>query len=105
MALVGIRDVDETGAPHVRDSGVRAFTMRDIDERGLRAVMRGSHRHRAATAPPAFTSRSTWISSIPQDAPGVGTPVRGGVTYREAHLAMEMICDSRPHGSRWKWSK
>ena len=57
-------------------------------------VMRRRHRHRLATAPPASIFRSIWISSIPQYAPGVGTPVRGGATYREAHLAMEMICDS-----------
>ena len=39
----------------------------------------------------------------PQEAPGVGTPVHGGMTYREAHLAMEMMCDMRPDDLAWKW--
>ena len=91
--IVGLRDVDQLEKPHVRDSGVRAFTMREIDERGLRAVMEEAIRL-------ASDGTSGFILSLdmdfvdPRDAPGVGTPVRGGVTYREAHLAMEMICDS-----------
>ncbi|MGH9661160.1 MAG: arginase [Bryobacteraceae bacterium] len=93
VALVGIRDVDALEKPHVRQSGVRAFTMRHIDERGLRAVMEEAI---------AIASRDTAGLHLsldmdfldPREAPGVGTPVRGGGTYREAHLAMEMICDS-----------
>ena len=53
----------------------------------------GSDRNAPATAPPDFICRSIWIRSIRDEAPGVGTPVRGGITYREAHLAMEIICD------------
>ena len=92
--IVGLRDVDFTEKPHVRDSGVRAFTMRDIDERGLRAVMN------EAIAIAGDGTAGLHLSldmdfCDPADAPGVGTPVRGGVTYREAHLALEMICDSR----------
>ena len=78
----------------MRDSGVRAFTMRDIDERGLRAVMEEAIRaglRRHGRLPPF--ARHGFRGSR-SEAPGVGTPVRGGVTYREAHLAMEMICDS-----------
>jgi len=92
--IVGLRDVDAAEKPQVRDSGVRAFTMRDIDERGLRAVMEEAIR--AASEGTAGIHLSLDMDFCdPADAPGVGTPVRGGATYREAHLAMEMICDSR----------
>ena len=91
--IVGLRDVDATEKPHVRESGVHAFTMRDIDEHGLRAVMQKAIRF--ATDGTAGFHLSLDMDFVdPTDAPGVGTPVRGGVTYREAHLAMEMICDS-----------
>jgi arginase len=91
--IVGLRDVDEMEKPHVRESGVRAFTMRDLDERGLRSVMREAIQ--VATDGTAGFHLSLDMDFVdPQHAPGVGTPVRGGATYREAHLAMEMICDS-----------
>ncbi len=93
VAVVGLRDVDALEKPHVRESGVRVFTMRDIDERGMRAVMEEALR--IVTAGSAGFHLSLDMDVVdPQDAPGVGTPVRGGATYREAHLAMEMICDS-----------
>ncbi|PYT21154.1 MAG: arginase [Acidobacteria bacterium] len=93
VALVGLRDVDILERPHVRGSGVRAFTMRDIDERGLRSVM--VEAIGIATDGTAGVHLSLDMDYVdPQYAPGVGTPVRGGATYREAHLAMEMICDS-----------
>lgn len=94
VALVGIRDVDQLEKPHVKDSGVRAFTMREIDERGLREVLREAID--IASAGTAGFHLSLDMDAIdPQFAPGVGTPVRGGFTYREAHLAMELINDSR----------
>jgi len=91
--IVGLRDVDKTEKPQVRESGVHAFTMRDIDERGLRAVMEEAIRL-ASDGTAGFHLSLDMDFVDPGDAPGVGTPVRGGVTYREAHLAMEMICDS-----------
>lgn len=91
--IVGLRDVDQMEKPHVRESGVRAFTMRDIDERGLRSVMEEALRLAGEGAAGIHLSLDMDFID-PQDAPGVGTPVRGGATYREAHLAMEMICDS-----------
>ena len=92
--IVGLREVDMTERPQVRESGVRAFTMRDIDERGLRAVMEEAIR--AASGGTAGFHVSLDMDFVdPQHAPGVGTAVRGGATYREAHLAMEMLCDSR----------
>ena len=94
VVIVGLRDVDAMEKPHVRATGVRAFTMRDIDERGMRAVMLDAIA--AASQGAAGFHLSLDMDFVdPGDAPGVGTPVRGGVTYREAHLAMELVCDSR----------
>jgi arginase len=92
-AMVGLRDVDQMEKRHVGESGVRAFTMRDIDERGLRSVMEEAIRL-ASDGTAGFHLSLDMDFVDPQHAPGVGTPVRGGATYREAHLAMEMICDS-----------
>jgi arginase len=92
--IVGLRDVDTIEKPHVRESGVRAFTMRDIDERGLRSVMEEAMAL-ASDGTAGFHLSLDMDFVDPKDAPGVGTPVRGGATYREAHLAMEMIGDSR----------
>jgi arginase len=93
VALVGIRDVDQLEKPHVKDSGVRAFTMRDIDERGMRAVI--AEALEIACAGTAGFHVSFDMDAVdPREAPGVGTPVRGGISYREAHLAMETICDT-----------
>jgi arginase len=93
VALIGLRDVDQMERPHVRNSGVRAFTMRDIDERGLRAVMEEALEI-ASAGTEAFHVSLDMDAVDPQQAPGVGTPVRGGLSYREAHLAMEMINDT-----------
>jgi arginase len=94
VALVGIRDVDALEKPHVKDSGVRAFTMRDIDERGMRAVMEEALEI-AGAGTGGFHVSLDMDSVDPQIGPGVGTPVRGGLSYREAHLVMEMIGDRR----------
>jgi arginase len=91
--IVGLRDVDQMEKPHVRESGLHAFTMRHLDERGLRSVMDEAIRL-ACDGTVGFHLSLDMDFVDPQHAPGVGTPVRGGVTYREAHLAMEMICDS-----------
>ena len=92
--LIGIRDVDEKESGNVTSSGVTAFTMREVDELGLRAVMRRAIE--AASAGTDGIHLSFDMDSIdPDDAPGVGTPVRGGLTYREAHLAMEILSDSK----------
>lgn len=93
VALVGLRDVDQLEKPHVRSSGVRAFTMRDIDERGMRAVMLEAI-NIASEGTAGFHLSLDMDFIDPQYAPGVGTPVRGGGTYRETHLAMELMCDS-----------
>jgi len=90
--LVGIRDIDAVEKANIRKAGVEAFTMRDIDERGMRSVMEEALRMAGrGTAGYHVSLDMDWID--PEDAPGVGTPVRGGATYREAHLAMEIIAD------------
>ena len=91
-ALVGIRDVDNVERENIRKSGVHVFTMRDIDERGMRSVMEEALRLAGRGTVGYHVSLDLdWID--PEDAPGVGTPVWGGATYREAHLAMEIIAD------------
>jgi arginase len=94
VSLVGIRELDAKERRLVKESGVHIFTMRDIDERGMREVM--AEALRFATDDTAGIAVSLDMDFVdPSDAPGVGTPVRGGVTYRESHLALEMIADSR----------
>lgn len=93
VAIVGLRSVDAAERRNVRAAGVHAYTMRDLDERGLRSVIREAIEH-ASKGTAGFHLSFDMDSVDPSEAPGVGTPVRGGMTYREAHLAMESICDS-----------
>src|SRR6476661_6044062 len=93
IVIVGARDLDAHERKMAKKSGVHVFTMRDIDERGMREVMADAIKYAMDdTAGIAVSLDMDFVD--PADAPGVGTPVRGGVTYREAHLAMEMIADS-----------
>lgn len=93
VALVGLRDVDRAEVPFVQRTGVQAFTMRAIDEQGLQSVIRQAIEI-ASSGTAGFHLSFDMDAVDPDEAPGVGTPVPGGLTYREAHLAMEMICDS-----------
>jgi arginase len=94
--LVGLRDVDPPERGHIRDWGVKAFTMRDIDERGVAAVIRDALEIAGrGTAGVHVSLDMDWLDPI--EAPGVGTAVRGGVTYREAHTAMEIVADREEH--------
>jgi arginase len=92
-AIVGVRNIDAAERENIRRAGVaEVYTMRDIDERGMRTVMEEALRAAGrGTAGYHVSLDMDWID--PEDAPGVGTPVRGGATYREAHLAMEIIAD------------
>ena len=93
IVIVGARDLDAQERKIVKKSGIHVFTMRDIDERGMREVMSDALKYAMDdTAGIAVSLDMDFVD--PADAPGVGTPVRGGVTYREAHLAMEMIADT-----------
>lgn len=91
--IVGVRDIDAAERENIKRAGVtEVYTMRDIDERGMRTVMEEALRTAGrGTAGYHVSLDMDWID--PEDAPGVGTPVRGGATYREAHLAMEIIAD------------
>jgi arginase len=91
--LIGVRDIDTAERENIRRAGIaEVYTMRDIDERGMRAVMEEALRAAGRGTVGYHVSLDLdWID--PEDAPGVGTPVRGGATYREAHLAMEILAD------------
>lgn len=93
VAIVGLRSVDDIERFNVRGAGVHPFTMRDIDERGMRAVMQQAI-HAVSSGTSGFHLSFDLDAVDPAEAPGVGTPVHGGITYREAHLAMEIVCDS-----------
>jgi arginase len=93
VAIVGVRELDAGEQDLLRQSAVHVFTMKEIDRLGLAETM---------TRALEITGRGTTGVHVsldidvvdPREAPGVGTPVRGGLTYREAHLAMELIADS-----------
>ena len=90
--LIGIRDLDNGEREILKRSGCTVYTMRDLDERGMRDVV--DEAIRIASDGTAAIHLSFDMDVIdPEDAPGTGTPVWGGITYREAHLAMEMIND------------
>ena len=93
VALVGVRDLDPGERQALRASGVRCFTMQDIDQRGFSAVMEDAITI-VSQAPDGFHVSFDLDVIDPREAPGVGTPVPGGISYREAHLAMEFIAVS-----------
>jgi arginase len=92
--LIGVRDLDARERRIVKESGVNVFTMREIDEQGMRTVAEKAIAL-ASEGTAGFVVSFDMDALDPDEAPGVGTPVRGGITFREAHLAMEMIADSR----------
>jgi arginase len=91
--LIGLRNLDDRERERVREAGIHVFTMKDIDRSGIAEVM-----ERAIE----LASRDTLGVHVsfdldacdPSVAPGVGTPVKGGLDYREAHMVMEMLADS-----------
>ena len=92
-ALIGIRNLDALEKERIRASGAHVFTMKDVDRDGMAAVM---ERALAVVARDTCGVHVSFDLDVcdPAIAPGVGTPVKGGLDYREAHLAMEMIADS-----------
>ncbi len=90
VALVGLRSLDPAEKELLMRSDVNTYTMTDIDERGITSVVREAIE--AVTADTEQLSVSLDLDFLdPNEAPGVGTPVRGGVSYREAHAAMELV--------------
>jgi arginase len=92
-AHVGARDIDPAERELIRQTGLRFFTMREIDERGMSACMDEAIEI-ARRAPGGYAVTLDVDALDPGDAPGSGTVVRGGLTYREAHLAMEKIAEA-----------
>lgn len=91
MAMIGIRDLDLEEREALSDSGIFVHTMRDIDEQGMADVVDDVLRQFRGVD--AIHVSLDMDSLDPSAAPGVGTPVPGGLTYREAHLVMEMLAD------------
>ncbi|MCA8938735.1 MAG: arginase, partial [Planctomycetes bacterium] len=93
FAQIGLRDIDEIERKLLKESGIHTYTMADIDRRGMATVMEEAI---------AFACDGTDLLHVsfdidsvdPRVAPGTGTPKLGGLTYREAHLALEMIADT-----------
>ena len=97
VVMIGIRELDPKERTRLADSGITVFTMRDIDEKGMgpvakEALSKLSHHSRIHVS-------MDMDALSPENAPGVGTPVPGGLTYRETHLLMEIIADTGKLGS------
>ncbi len=95
---IGLRDVDAGERRRIHELGVRAFSMSEIDRRGMASVMEEAL-DLASTGPRSVHVSFDMDGIDPREAPGVGTPVCGGLTYREAHLAMEMAAAAGALGS------
>ena len=91
VSLVGVRDLDDGERAALRESPIDVFTVSRIDERGIGDVTRAALDAAAAEDGIHVSLDLDWLD--PGEAPGVGTPVRGGVTYREAHTAMELVAE------------
>jgi arginase len=97
VALLGIRQLDGGERALLKEAGVRVFTMSEIDRIGVERAMREALDRIAG---PGFVHVSLDMDVLdPEIAPGVGTPVRGGLTYREAHLSLELVAESGLAGS------
>ncbi len=95
---IGLRDVDEGEKAMLRSWGVTAFSMSDVDKLGMVQVMERARSIASPDGRPLHVSFD--MDGIdPSEAPGTGTPVKGGLSYREAHLVMEMLHDSGALGS------
>jgi len=92
LALVGVRSLDDGERELLRELDAKVFTMSEVDRIGIEPCMREAIAHAAGGA---FLHVSLDLDVVDPDyAPGVGTPVRGGLSYREAHLAMETVAES-----------
>jgi arginase len=97
VALLGLRSLDAGERELVKELGIAAHTMSDFDRRGVEAVVQEAIERVAGAA---FIHVSLDMDVVdPEAAPGVGTPVRGGLSYREAHLAMELVAEGCDFGS------
>jgi arginase len=93
VVLIGVRDLDSGERETLKRSGATVYTIREVDERGMRDVVNEAVRIAGAGTAGIHVSFDLDVLD-PEDAPGVGTAIDGGITYREAHLAMEMLADT-----------
>jgi len=94
IVILGARDLDVQEQALLHTHTIHVFTMSDIDQRGMTDVMKQAIAIAGQNNNPIHVSLD--LDSLdPREAPGVGTPVRGGLSYREAHLAMELVADSQ----------
>jgi arginase len=93
VVLIGIRNLDEAEKKQIRAAKVHVFTMKDIDQHGIAVVMKRALKI-ATTGTTGLHVSFDLDACDPAIAPGVGTPVKGGLDYREAHMVMEMIADT-----------
>ncbi|MEO8956589.1 MAG: arginase [Ktedonobacteraceae bacterium] len=93
IVIVGARDLNTREKELLHANAIHVFTMSDIDQRGISEVMQQALTI-AGQGNDGIHLSLDMDALDPKEAPGVGTPVRGGLTYREAHLAMELIADS-----------
>jgi len=91
--IIGLRDLDQLERDRIKTSGVHVFTIKDIDRHGIATVMKRAIALAGKDTAGIHVSFDVDVCD-PTVAPGVGTPVRGGLDYREAHMVMEMIADS-----------
>jgi len=97
VAIVGARELDDGERRLIREIDAHVFTMSDLDRRGMEPVIEEALE---TVAGGGFVHVSLDMDALdPEIAPGVGTPVRGGLSYREAHLALELVADSGLAGS------
>lgn len=98
VAMIGLRDVDSGERDFLRDAGIAVFTMSDVDASGIADVARQALTHLGGVDRLHVSLDLDVVD--PLEAPGVGTPVPGGLTYREAHLLMELLSrDGRVHSA------
>jgi arginase len=91
--LIGIRNLDDLEKQRIREAKVNLFTMKDIDRHGIAAVMKRALAIATKGTTGVHVSFDLDVCD-PTIAPGVGTPVKGGLDYREAHMVMEMVADT-----------
>ena len=92
IAIVGVRDLDPAERVALRASGISIYTMLDVDRRGMAAIM-DEATARVSNGTHGFHVSLDLDALDPHEAPGVGTPVSGGLTFREAHAALEIIAE------------
>jgi arginase len=90
--LIGIRNLDDRERERIREAGVRVFTMKDIDRQGIASIVEQAIALASDGTGGLHVSFDLDVCD-PTIAPGVGTPVKGGLDYREAHMVMEMVAD------------